>query len=112
MQATALGGVFRVGFIALVVGRFLSACRAPSKLTPERLASLGVGEGAMYWHAQQKLAQEGYSCYVSGASRENFDCTKNAGFFPSCVLRIQFKVNDQNLVSNLRVADPACIGTP
>lgn len=27
-------------------------------------------------------------------------------------LRIQFRVNDQNLVSNFRVADPACIGTP
>ena len=112
MQASALGGVFRVGLIVLVVGGLLSACRAPSKLTPERLVSLGVVEGVMYWHAQQKLAQEGYSCYVSGASRENFDCTKNTGFFPSCVLRIQFKVNDQNLVSNLRAADPACIGTP
>lgn len=112
MRASALGRVFRVGLIVLVVGVPLSACRAPSNLTSERLVSLGVREGAMYWHAEQKLAQEGYSCYVSGASRENFDCTKNAGFFPSCVLRIQFKANDQNLVSNLRVADPACIGTP
>ena len=81
-------------------------------MTPEHLASIGFGEGIPYWTAQQKLASEGYQCFVSGAKREHFDCTKEKGFFPSCVLRVEFKADDQNAVSNVRVADPACIGTP
>jgi hypothetical protein len=90
----------------------LMGCSTPSKMSPDHLASIGVSEGTPYWSAEQKLASEGYQCYVSGAKRENFDCTKTKGFFPTCLLRIDFKVDDKNLVSDLRVRDPACIGTP
>lgn len=66
----------------------------------------------MYSRAEEKLMQEGYSCYVSGANRENFDCTKSTGFLVSCVHRVKFEADDKNLVSNLRAVGPACIGTP
>jgi hypothetical protein len=97
---------------ACTLAIFLPGCSTPSKMSPDHLASIGVGEGAMYWTAEQKLAVEGYQCYVSGAKRENFDCTKTAGVFPACILRIDFKADDKNLVSDLRVKDPVCIGTP
>lgn len=66
----------------------------------------------MYWNAEQRLMQEGYSCYVSGAKRENFDCTKRIGFLVTCIHRVTFEASDKNLVSNLRSVGPACIGTP
>ena len=90
----------------------LSGCSTSSKMTPEHLASIGFSEGIPYWTAQQKLASEGYQCFVSGAKREHFDCTKEKGFFPSCILRVEFSADDQNAISHVRVADPACIGTP
>ena len=90
----------------------LAACSTPSKPTSSELAALGVREGVVYWEAEQKLAQAGYHCFVSGDRRDDFDCTKEAGFFPSCTLRVHFKADQQNRVDNLRIADPACIGTP
>ena len=112
MQSCLLGRVIQLGSTVYAVALLLSGCSTPAKLTPEQLASLGVREGAMYWEAEQKLLQQGYRGYVSGARREDFDFTKETGTFPSCVLRVQFKVDEQNLVSDLRVAEPACIGTP
>lgn len=100
------------GIAISVLASFLSGCYMPAKLTPEKLSALGVREGAEYRRAQQNLMKEGYSPYVTGAKQENFDFTRQTGFFPTCILRIQFTVNDQHLISNLRVADPACIGTP
>lgn len=97
-------------FGALVFG--VSACSTPAKMSPERLASLGIAEGTAYWEAESKLAREGYQCFVTGAKRENFDCTRTMGFFPTCLLRVVFVVDDKNLVSQIRVANPACIGTP
>lgn len=100
-------------FLAVVaIGFGLPACTTPEKLSSTQLEAIGVQEGAKYWDAEQKLAQRGYSCYVSGADRENFDCTRSAGVLPSCILRITFVVNDKNLVSRLTVSDPACMGTP
>ena len=81
-------------------------------MTPEQLERLGVREGAIYWQAAQKLVQEDYRLFVTGAKRENFGFTKQTGSFPTCLLRIEFKVDDENKVTKLRVADPACIGTP
>lgn len=98
--------------MTLAITTGLSACSTPAKLSSAELESIGVRDSATYWEAQQKLAQRGYSCYVSGAKRENFDCTRSAGVFPSCVLRITFTVDDKNLVSNLTVKEAACIGTP
>lgn len=95
-----------------LVGISAAGCSAPSKISNERLAAAGVTEGTMYWEAQQRLAREGYQCFVAGAKREHFDCTKTAGFFPTCVLRVTFIADDKNALSNLRVSDPACIGTP
>ena len=112
MELMTLGGGIRLGLVACAFPIFLSGCSTPSKLTPEQLASLGVSEGAAYWVAEQKLAQEGYHAYVSGAKRDEFDFTKETGAFPTCVLRVRFKVSDQNLVTNLQIAEPACIGTP
>jgi hypothetical protein len=90
----------------------VSGCSTPVKMSSDHLASIGLGVGATYWSAEQKLASEGYHCYVSGAKRENFDCTKMTGFFPTCTLRIEFKVDEQNVISTMRIAEPACVGTP
>lgn len=95
-----------------LVGMLVAGCSTPSKMSAERLAAAGVSEGTMYWEAQQRLAREGYQCFVAGAKRENFDCTKTVGFFPSCVLRVTFIADDKNMLTNLRVSEPACIGTP
>lgn len=96
----------------IAVGIGLAGCAAPSKLSSAELESVGVREGVAYWKAEQGLSQRGYSCYVSGASRENFDCTELAGTWPSCVLRVTFVADDKNLVTSLAVSEPACLGTP
>jgi hypothetical protein len=95
-----------------VLAVFASGCSTPQKLSTDQLTSIGVSTGNTYWSIEQKLASNGYQCFVSGAKRENFDCTKKEGFFPSCLLRIQFTVDESNAVSSLRVAEPACAGTP
>jgi hypothetical protein len=87
-------------------------CGTTPTMTPDHLASIGVVDGAMYWEAEQKLATEGYQCFVAGAKREHFECTKTTGFFPSCLLRVEFIADDKNQVSHLRAANPACMGTP
>ena len=105
--------LFRHSVLAVCVAAlFVSGCSTPPKLSTEQLASIGVSAGTTYWSAEQKLASKGYQCFVSGAKRENFDCTKSEGFFPSCILRIEFKVDDSNAISSVRVAEPACMGTP
>ncbi len=96
--------------LAIVMG--LLACSIPKKISDAELSSIGVNKGIMYWDAQQRLAQRGYSCYVTGAKRENFNCTRTAGIFPTCVFRISFVADEMNLVSSLTVEDPACLGTP
>ena len=96
----------------LVVAALASGCGTPQKMSADQLAAIGVTTGNTYWSVEQKLASSGYQCFVSGAKRENFDCTKSEGFFPSCLLRISFKVDESNAVSSLHVAEPACIGTP
>jgi hypothetical protein len=94
------------------VGIYVSGCSTPAKMTSNDLASIGVVEGVSYWQAEQKLAGAGYHCFVTGAKRENFDCTRTTGVFPTCVLRVTFSADDKNLVSQLRVANPACVGSP
>jgi len=99
--------------IAICVLAFsLPGFSTPVKMSSSHLNAIGVHDGAMYWIAEQKLSQEGYSCYISGANRKNFDCTKTTGFFPTCLLRIVFQADDRNLVANLSTRDPACLGTP
>jgi hypothetical protein len=99
-------------FKFFVVVIFASGCSTPQKMSADQLTSIGVSNGNTYWSVEQELARSGYQCFVSGAKRENFNCTKKEGFFPSCLLRIEFKVDESNAVSSLRVAEPACIGTP
>jgi len=96
----------------IAIGIGSAGCTTPSKLSSAELESSGVREGARYWEAEQALSQRGYSCYVSGANRENFDCTRSAGTWPSCILRVSFVADDKNLVTSLVVRDPACLGTP
>lgn len=112
MKRTTFIRFVQSAIAACTAAACMAGCSAPAKLSPEHLDAIGVREGASYWVAQQKLAREGYQCFVTGAKRENFDCTKTEGFFPTCVLRVEFKVNDENAISKVRVADPACIGTP
>lgn len=90
----------------------LSGCSTPPQPTPEQLATLGVRDGAIYWEAEQALVQQGYHVFVSGARREAFDFTKRGGGFPTCLLRVTFKVDDRNRVADLHAAEPACMGTP
>lgn len=112
MQSFLLGHITRLGLTVCTVTIVLSSCSTPLKLTPAQLASLGVSEGVAYWSAESQLMQAGFQCYVSGYKRENFDCTKQTGLFPTCIQRFRFEVDDKNLVSNLRAVGPACIGTP
>ena len=112
MQSFARCHIARLAMMVCTVVTVLLGCSTPSKPSPEQLASLGVRKGAVYWDAEQKLMQAGYSCYVSGAKRENFDCTKSTGFLVTCIHRVKFEADDKNLVSNLRAVGPACIGTP
>lgn len=89
-----------------------SGCSTPAKMSADQLAAIGVVEGIRYWDAQGRLAREGYQCFVTGEKRENFSCSKTVGLFPTCLSRVEFVADDNNLVSRLRVADPACMGTP
>jgi hypothetical protein len=73
---------------------------------------IGLRPGAKYWEVELKLAHEGYHCYVAGVKRENFACTKTAGFFPSCVLGVNFDVNEKNEIENINILKPGCIGMP
>jgi 4-hydroxyphenylpyruvate dioxygenase-like putative hemolysin len=90
----------------------LAACSTPQKMSDGQLHSLGVQVGAKHWTATSALAREGYACFVSGAKREQFDCTKTTGAFPTCVLRVRFSVDDDNAVTTVSASEPACIGTP
>jgi hypothetical protein len=109
---TPPGTILRTAFAICAVAICCSGCGTAPKMSADRLASMGVVEGAAYWQAQQKLAQEGYQCSVSGAKREHFDCAKTQGFLITCVLRVDFEVDDQNRISRPSVPEPACIGTP
>jgi hypothetical protein len=97
---------------ACAAALLLSACSTPPKLTPEQLATLGVRNGAVYWEAEQALVQQGYHVFVTGAKREAFDFSKQSGVFPTCLLRVTFTADDRNRVTDLHVAEPACMGTP
>jgi hypothetical protein len=104
--------IFQGAMASFVILFGLPGCSTPSKMSFADLDYIGVRNGARYWEAQGRLMQKGYKCYVSGAMRENFDCSRTMGFFPTCSLRISFTVDDKNLVSGLAVGDPVCIGTP
>jgi hypothetical protein len=106
------GAILRAALAAGAAAICCAGCGTPPKMSVDRLATMGVVEGAPYWQAQQKLAQEGYQCSVSGATREHVDCAKTRGFFITCVLRVDFEVDDKNLISRPSVPEPACIGTP
>lgn len=99
-------------FTWAVVIILLSGCGTTQKMSEAQLETLGIRTGAEYWVATSQLYQKGYNCSVSGAKREHFDCTKTAGFIPTCILRIELTVDDQNKISSFRAPDPACIGTP
>jgi hypothetical protein len=93
--------------LALVAG-----CATPQKVSVAELDSFGVRTGSPHWEATSRLAREGYACFVSGAKRENFDCTKSSGLFISCISRIRFTVDDENKIAAISVPQPACMGTP
>jgi len=90
----------------------LAGCSTPQKMSDARLESIGIRTGTAHWVATSRLYQEGYVCFVSGAKRENFDCSKTTGFFPTCILHIDFAVDDQNKITTVAAHDPACLGTP
>jgi len=49
---------------------------------------------------------------VTGVERQDFDCTKTVGFFPTRLLRVDFTVDDQKAIAKIDVPEPACVGTP
>jgi hypothetical protein len=100
----------RVSILTTVT--ILSACSIPQKMNDTQLQSRGIRVGTQYWLATSLLSQDGYNCSVSGTKRERFDCTKNTGFFPTCILRIEFNVDDENKISEIGVREPACLGIP
>lgn len=90
----------------------VSGCATPPKVGVAELDAFGVRVGAPHWEATPRLARAGYACFVSGAKREEFDCTKSTGLFISCISRVRFTVDDQNRIAAISVPEPACIGTP
>ena len=82
IRSTLGAKAFSIAFGALAA---CAGCSTPPPMSLDKLASIGVTEGTMYWDAEQKLAREGYQCFVA---------------------------DDANRVSHLKVAEPACIGTP
>lgn len=98
--------------VVAVAMALLAACSTPQKMSDAQLRSLGVQVGAKHWAVTSTLAREGYACFVSGAKREQFDCSKTTGTFPTCVLRVRFSVDDDNTMTTMNVPEPACIGTP
>ncbi len=99
--------VAAVAAIALIAG-----CSNTQKMSDAQLESLGIRVGAAHWDITPRLFREGYVCFVNGAKRESFDCSKTTGLFPSCIMRIRFAVDDQNQISAVSVPEPACLGTP
>jgi 4-hydroxyphenylpyruvate dioxygenase-like putative hemolysin len=97
---------------SLAAATLLSGCSAPPQLSLAQLDAIGVRPGSRHWDATRSLHQQGYVCSVSGKKREQFDCTKTAGVFPTCVLRVGFDVNDENEIVSVTAPAPACIGTP
>jgi len=90
----------------------LTACSTPKKLSEAQLAEHGLRLGTPHWEATAQLSRLGYVCSVSGRTREHFDCSRTRGILMTCVQRVAFTVDDQNLISALRVPEPACLGTP
>jgi hypothetical protein len=90
----------------------LSGCSTPQKMSDTQLQSLDIRVGTPHWSATSTLHREGYACFVNGEKREHFDCTKTTGFFPTCILRIEFIVDDGNKISEISVREPVCTGTP
>src|SRR6185369_14610954 len=106
----------KVLFLRLIAGvsaiALFPGCSTAPKMSDARLESLGIRAGAAHWDATPQLFEEGYVCFVSGAKREHFDCSKTSGVFPTCILRVRFTVDDQNKISAVSVPEPACLGTP
>ena len=90
----------------------IAGCATMQKMSDAQLDSLGVRAGVPHGEATSRLFREGYVCSVSGAKRENFDCSKTHGILITCVLRVRFAVDDQNKISAVNVPEPACLGTP
>jgi len=97
---------------AVLLPLLLTACSSPQKLSEAQLAERGLGPGTPHWEATAQLRRLGYACSVSGPTRAQFDCSRTTGLLITCVLRVTFTVDDQNLISTLRVSEPACLGTP
>ena len=112
MRILAGKNLFPHRIASLAAIAMLAGCSTPQKMSDARLESLGVRAGANHWSATSALYQEGYICSVNGAKRENFDCSKTTGLFPTCILHIDFTVDDQNKIVAVGARDPACLGTP
>ena len=112
MHFTAAKGLLLHLIASVAAIALLSGCSTTPKMSNAQLESLGIRAGAAHWEVTPQLFKEGYVCFVSGAKRENFDCSKTTGVFPTCTLRVRFTVDDQNKISAVSVPEPACLGTP
>jgi hypothetical protein len=102
----------RLALVGGATAALLVGCSTPQALSPAQLAYLGVREGVPHWEATSALFRQGNACFGSGVKRDDFECTKTVGGFPTCVLRVGFTVGDQNTLVSTRIAEPACMGTP
>lgn len=96
----------------IIASLLLTACATSKPLTNTDLDEFGVKPGMRYAEAVRILALRGYQCDAVGTRRENPGCSKQKGFFPTCVLRVNFTVNDANAVEHIQVPQAACMGTP
>jgi hypothetical protein len=112
MHCTASKHLFPYPITCVVACALLAGCGTTQKMSDDKLAAMGMRIGARHWEVTPQLFKEGYSCSVSGAKRENFDCAKTTGIFPTCILRVRFIVDDLNKISAISVPEPACLGTP
>ena len=112
MRSPAINGYLEPLVIGVAAATLLCGCSTPQKMGEAELESLGVRVGVLHWEASSRLGEKGYACSVTGANREQFDCSKTSGVLVTCILRVTFTVDEMNKISGIRIPDPACIGTP
>lgn len=88
----------------------LGACASPIPLTPDDLRTLGVTRGAPSEPAIAAMARVGFLCDVSGARREQVDCTRMTVRLSSCIERIRFTVTSRQEIETIHTPAPVCTG--
>lgn len=101
----------RIKRLSLLGSIWLCACSS-QPLSSAELQAMAIVEGGDPAAVVAALQERGYRCTQSGPQREFYDCVKTSGFMPTCVLRVEFKLDQAGRLKQVRVPAAACIGTP